>query len=731
MSKNIGIDLGTTNTVVCYEENGEYRFVEFGNNTLLPSAVYVNENNSVTVGKKAIELGNLHPERLIRSAKTHMAQRIKKEGEDDEGRLFIYPDDMPGLSFNRKFTPTDVAEQVLREVKKYLIRNEICSEDEVINTIITVPAYFESNQVDETTIAGERAGFKVIRTLSEPFAAAIAYVTENIKNNTQIFVVDFGGGTFDITLLKYDKNNDEKYVMLALDGDNKLGGDDIDDLVVKLFIDAIKEDVGVDLSSFKKSGLTKEQYFSTMSVLLRYAKNTKHKLSAKESCDVSIVSLFKLPDGDSYDFEKKVTRAEFDEYCKPIYDKVIGKIANLLSEGTIDGQPIDKSKINKVLLVGGSCYIPRIRRIVEEIIQMETHPYDLSNVVALGACILSNQIGMMADRGRKSGNNGNANISKNPVVEMLAFDLGIEVLKDNSLEETEFSQIIKRRSYTPCDEVKTYYPAYDYQKEISINVYERAASIPENDNDISKCQFYGSFVFDDFEPGLKNDTNIDVRFQFDESRRLIVTVTDVKTGSSIRKQVDKLKKKVINQRGGSVPMDIFLLLDSSTSMSGEGIANVKSAVKDLVKNMIDMSVSRVGIITFATKHQIISELTNDADCIIRKTNNISPKGTTYAEEAFKSAYEMFTRKNSGRKSVVIMLTDGKVFDEPETAVYARKMKNQKIRVITIGAGDAINKKFLEQIASSQENGKNDMYTINNMSELAKTFRTIIDSLRET
>ncbi|MGN0677246.1 MAG: VWA domain-containing protein, partial [Ruminococcus sp.] len=297
--------------------------------------------------------------------------------------------------------------------------------------------------------------------------------------------------------------------------------------------------------------------------------------------------------------------------------------------------------------------------------------------------------------------------------------------------ETEFNTIIPRGSRVPCSFSNNYAPATDNQKEIKVNVYERSAKILPDDNNIDKCNFIGSIPFNDFQSGKTTDTIINVKFEFDKSRILRVKLTDVRTGSTKTKVLDKKKHKIAPQNLSPEPMDIFLLIDSSGSMEGSKINSVRKAIKLLLTDMIDMNISRVGIISFDETHKVISKLTSDKEYIINKTKEIITGGGTCPSSGFEEAYKQLKATRTQKKQAVIMLTDGVVFscDKLLTKNACQKIRDSGMRLITIGAGADINKDFLEEIAS-ENNGRKDMYTISNMEQLASTFRQIINSLRK-
>lgn len=702
--KKVGIDLGTTNTVVCYQSGGSYQYLDFGSSNLLQSLVFVAENGKIYVGSRAENLGNNYPTRLIHSSKTHM-------GESN----FVYPDSVPGLDFEIKLTPTDVATEILKEVKNTLCLEEICEEDEEIEAVITVPAYFSASKIEETKLAAERAGLTVKSIFSEPTAAAFAYINEHIENNAEIFVVDFGGGTLDLTLLEYNPKDDTKYIPVLTRGDNKLGGDDIDDCVIKWIVDKVKSKTGVDLNNFKSLNMTQERYLQLMVRIANQAKSAKHKLSEHTEYRVAISNLLTLPNGQSYDFYEVITRNDFDKYCyESIYQRFIQLMTDFFKTkrkcGVHEGEYVDITKISKVLLVGGSCYIPKIREMVESMFQKKAQQTDLSNIVAMGACIIAE-----------------SNIIPK---QQLAYDLGIEVADPNNISRSIFEPIIHNGELVPCKCTKKgYTTVVNNQKQIDINVYERGTDISENDYNLDKCKFYSGFTFTDFKTGAVGEPKIDVTFEFDKDRTLRVSVVDARTGSTITKKISKKKIERSLSNASIAPTDVFLLIDNSGSMSGVRLNKVKFAVKELVTNIIDMNNCRVGIITFSRDYSLVTSLTNDAKYIISKTNKISADTTTYAEEAFKCAKKELSSSGKNREKIIIMLTDGEIFDAKETKIIAQQCNNSNIKIATIGAAQA-KMDYLESISSLQ--GKEKLcYPISDFSQLAEIFRRILNTLKRS
>lgn len=698
----IGIDLGTTNTVVCFEnDEGHYEFVHFGNSDLLPSAIYIEDSGKILVGSRAVSKGGKNPERLIKSAKRHM-----------NDNSWIYPDKDPKLNFNIKLTPAEVGSYILKEVNRVIRQRGFCDESEEIEAVVTVPAYFPATAIENTKKAASLANMKIItidhddkKLLPEPSAAAIAYIKDNVSSDSEIFVVDFGGGTFDLSHLVYSKAKN-MYDPIHTGGDDALGGDDIDKCIYDYFVDIIKSECAIDLSTKESSNLG-DNYWQVKSRLESEAKLTKHKLSESDEVEVSLDALIIIKNNSVYNFNTYITKADFERICE---EKIFSRVKKVILD-MLRRDEIDINKITKVLLVGGSCTIPKVRKIVEEIFKRKADSADLSNIVALGAAIVANDSNIV-------------------VVNRIAYDLGIEVF-DDTKQKLIFDPIILRGTETPCSNGKHYTTTTDYQEAIDINVYERGGNIDADDDDLDKCNFYGSLTFDDFKKEKRHEPQFKIDFNFSTDRTLTINVTNMKTNTSISTVLEKSKKKIIDYKTSTEPMDIFLLIDTSGSMGypldNPAIDNVKKAIKKLVTKMVDMSVHRVGLISFDGVSNKRCELTHDANKIISSTKKLATSGGTNAAGAYKIAEDEF-KKSRSKSCVVIMLTDGEVFDEKETSAKAFEMQKNNTTVITIGEGSSVNRSFLKKIASPIDNNKRHNYNIANMGELENIFQTIIASL---
>lgn len=253
----IGIDLGTTNTLVYGKIDGRIKPVKFNGNVTLPSVMFVEEDGSIIIGRKAKQKENADPHNGIHSSKTFIGLKVKDESGNYSEKEWVIR--------GQKFNPTDVAAHILSEVRKGVMKKYSLTEDDVIQAVITIPAYFTSNQSDETKKAGERAGLEVLRVITEPVAAAYNI---NPQDNSLICVIYLGGGTFDVSVVNKQK---EKYSVMGIDGDPRLGGDDFDKALEEYFLNDIQDDIGIDLSSLEKSGLSYEQYYRMKSLIRQEA----------------------------------------------------------------------------------------------------------------------------------------------------------------------------------------------------------------------------------------------------------------------------------------------------------------------------------------------------------------------------------------------------------------------------------------------------------------------------
>lgn len=674
----VGIDLGTTNTLVCYMKNGKPTIIKVGGSQVVPSVMYVDEDNSILVGKKAKGRAINDPLNGIRSSKTFMGDMEKKYDARGE-----------------KFTPTQVATHILKEVKAQTIKKLKLDEDTIVEAVITVPAYFTSNQIDETKKAGKNAGLEVIGIITEPRAAAIASIQEQGFENEKIIVVDLGGGTFDICILEINNN---EYKTLKVDGDRKLGGDDFDQRIYNFIIEKIEDDLGFDLSSYESSGLSYSDYNSMTGQVLDYAVEAKIELSEEEETTIEIINLFEYSAGRMYSKDFNITREEFYDCCSDLFEKVISRIKRVF-----DGN-VKKEDISNVVLVGGSCYIPKISEDVEDFFNLKPDATgDRSTMVAIGACFI-------ADTWDDLSNCASGDI--------ISHSLGIRVL--NQEKEFILSKILHKDTVYPCSEKKMFTTSADGQETVEIIVYEAGS----DQEDIEKFEqanhdLYGSFVLDGIEKEKLGVPQIEVTFEYDKSRILTVTACDLKTKST--RQVE-IEKGVIleSSKKSSLPVDFMMLIDTSGSMRGGGLAQAKDATVNLAENIIDLNTHRMGVIGFGDTATLITDFTHEKQTIVKGVQTLKEYGGTNMSDGIYQAIE--NCKKSVNKKVIIILTDGSPNARNKTQDASKLAINKHgIDIITIGAGNGIDSDYLKTISSKDEFS----FNVANISQLSEMFETAV------
>ncbi len=681
----VGIDLGTTNTLACYFVNGRKKLLKFaGGATMLPSVIYTDENNKVIVGQPAQSRGVMEPSRMIRSAKTYIGNfELDKKWKCGE----------------RTYTPTDVATEVLKEVRRRLIQNMRLDDNEKIDAVITVPAYFNDNQRDETRKAGTAAGFNVMWILEEPTAAAIEAVHAK-QLDKKVFVVDIGGGTFDLSVLEADHAN-HTYRAIAIDGDDRLGGDDFDRAIQKEFIRHIEDDAGIKLSDAKSAGLDDFDYNRLMNRLLIEARRAKEELSGDTECKVIIPNLTTLG-GQNYDLNFVFTRKAFERACKPLFDRIF----NQLNAFVKDNKNFKPQDIGHVILAGGTCFIPYIKERIEK--DLGIKPDDdlpLSQLVVSGAARVAEA---------KSGGVESGGINLESI---LAHSLGIEVL-GNDGKKLIFDRILaKDTPYSKCSVVKEYVTTFDNQTQIDVNVYEAGT---EGATDLNFHRFRGSLILKNLPPAPKGKSKVRVKFDYTENQQLKVTVTDSQDESNYKEAlIDKTTKTAIHE--STEPIDMVLMLDSSGSMLGNEMIEAKNACRKLITEMIDLSVHKLSLMSFDSSPHMFCHLTDNTDALTKKLMEIEACGSTEMVSALRTAYNEV--EHSTRQKIALLVTDGYPDDKDRTISYAKKLRDKGLKIIAIGVGKGFDKNFLNKMV-----GEKNSFTIKNMSELTATFERVINAL---
>ena len=487
MGRIVGIDLGTTNSLVAYTDaqTGAPKCISgpYGS-TLCPSVVSLDADGSIIVGEPAKRRLLTQPERTIYSVK-----RLMGRGPADiqnELKLFPFRIDPSNKNVIRVllgekiFTPPEISAFILRELKNWA---EAYFGETVDRAVITVPAYFNDAQRQATKDAGKIAGLEVLRLVNEPTAAALAYGLHE-KQRGKVAVYDLGGGTFDISILKLISTSDgDIYQVLSTNGDTHLGGDDIDNLLQAFVHEQILQHDQIDFSPHGE--LAQELRKALITV--------KHQLSES----VSATLRFALPNGTVFNHE--FTRGELEALIRPIVDRTMGPVKQALADAQL--KPTD---MDEVVLVGGATRTPLIRRTVQECFDRKPHT-DLNpdEVVALGAAVQAN----ILDRGVKN----------MLLLDVTPLSLGIETYGG------AVAKIIPRNSTIPASAQELYTTGVDNQTGIDIHVLQGERELAKD------CRSLARFTLK-VSPAPAGLPRIEVKFLIDANGILQVGAKDLRTG---------------------------------------------------------------------------------------------------------------------------------------------------------------------------------------------------------
>ncbi len=490
----VGIDLGTTNTVCCLmRENGEMSTVKFNSKPTLPSALLY-ERNKVYIGNEAKVKSVIKSDRYIESSKTFMGSLEPLKIID-----------------GREFTPTDVASEILKKVKTAIMEQYNCSDE--IKAVITVPAYFESSQKRETRKAGEEAGFIVDSIIHEPSAAALAYasVKSNFRN---VYVVDIGGGTFDVAFIE---KNGESYDEKIVSGDSKLGGDDFNKVIYDMILRQILEECGVNLNSYQEctNFISREEtYLSICQKLRNISEEVKICLSSMEDYNIGIPALFiNELTGQPYSLDMTITREMFEEKSSPLFDKIENIIRNSFTDENKNHSGYSIDDVDLILFMGGSSNIPRIAEIVYDIFEKRPESsIDVSKGVANGAALVCYN--------NENSSKGIAGIRKMEYKELLAHSIGTSSWNNRRIPG-KFSEILKQGSAYPVSSSSKFTTISDNQTSVKFDIIEG------NNKYAVDNKYYASFSVNNLTQRARGETDVEVTYSLDNDGILHISAKEI------------------------------------------------------------------------------------------------------------------------------------------------------------------------------------------------------------
>lgn len=694
MERFIGIDLGTTySSIATIDEYGRPVIVKtVDGESLIPSAVYIDPQGNEIAGADAKDMMQAGEEDVAVFFKRYMGNK---------DIIFEYA--------GRRYTPTDLSAILLRKIKA---EAEASLGTPVSKAVITVPAYFNDLQRNETMEAGRRAGLQVMRIINEPTAAAITYGV-NREQNQRVLVYDLGGGTFDVTVLNITP---QSITVLSTGGDHELGGKDWDDQLVTHICEQFKTEQGLDITE------SVEAYND----LAFNCEKLKKQLTDKESSSINV----------RYEGARAkytITRTQFEQLTDHLLQRTKTITEYILGEAKLSWHDI-----GGVLLVGGSTRMPMVEKWVRQMSGKEPlRGVNVDEAVALGAAI---QAGIEMQRQTYALGGGQdprfrlATTMK--IIDVMSHSLGTIAVSEDG-EKYINSIIIEKNKPIPVTENKTF---LQHTRQGSDNIQTVYLTQGES-RDIECCLVVGKYIIHGIEHQKPEGSKINIEYSYDENGMIAVRAIQTETQKELQVEKVPLEEDMDwlyqKPQKNKMPVSIIIAIDLSGSMYGTPVKKAREAAMEFVRCMAangeDLGTAQIGIMGFADEAKMVCRNSGETKELKKAIGKISISwsdsypsvGGGNRNNPIEDAYKEFSSIKDTRKKILVILTDG-VWGCTQKAIdWSDRYRREGLDIIAVGFGDA-DEKFLQRISTSSENA-----LLTDLDHLVESFGSIAQEISQS